>query len=153
MRNLHSFLYLGGLFSILVCGLGIFLFPESTIDGIMYIAAASFVPSILCYPFLPIGKMVSEEIPDEEIRVHYQENLDIEKWKKEKIKNEKEKLLTPFFLWIGFLCIAFTRINDPAYPNWAYVLLYVIATFAFGLTISIITHEPKPTTKQMIHHA
>lgn len=153
MRNLHSLLYLGGLFTILVCTAGIFIFPEEAIDGLMYASISAFVPSLVIYPFFPVKKMVHEEIPDPEVLTIFNEDIDIGKWEKERIQNDKYRLLLPFVGYIGFLCITFAFKSEASTVIIAKIILLVMASIAIWAILDIIMHQPKPTTRQMIHHA
>ena len=153
MRNLHSFLYLGGLFVLLVCSFGVFIFPEEALDGLMYASISAFVPSLVVYPFFPVKKMVHEEIPDPEVLTIFNEDIDIGKWEKERIQNDKYRLLLPFVGWIGFLCITFAFQSEASTVVIARIILLLLASVTLWTIIDVIMHQPKPTTKQMIHHA
>lgn len=153
MKTLHSFFYLGGLFTEVLCILGVFFFKETAIDGMMPLAFWGFIPTLILYLVFPIKKMVEENLPSEEDLRLLGIRIDRAKWEKETVKNEKERLLVPSLAWILFMCAMSMKNDEIKDMLIVKIIITLIVIIVFWGIIEILTNTPKPTYKQLIHHA
>lgn len=143
MRILFYFAWLGPLFCILGCTVGILFIPDNYIDGIMYVSFFSILVNRTLRPFINCKRIIEDEIPDKFIIKKLGLNhLELNKWKEDLIKKARQRIYSPVVAFIGFLClIVFCKINWQEASMLRYPLLILIFLAIWQIIESFI--EPK----------
>jgi hypothetical protein len=151
MRILFYFAWLGPLFCILGCTVGILFIPDNYIDGIMYISFFSIITNRIFRPFINCRKLVNDEFIDPWIakRIIGIKDYDLQSFKEALIRKEKEYLYTPVVGFLGFLCfVVYIKINWQEASFIKYLPLFLVFVSIFKLIEIFFFNKPNLKKKQ-----
>ncbi|MEJ0002354.1 MAG: hypothetical protein WDN09_04300 [bacterium] len=128
MRMLHTFLWVGGLYIIVLCS--IFSLSNSLhaehYSALQLFASLGVLPSILLVPFFPYKKMLRKEYP---------------KWDAKSIaseaSHEKARLISPAFAAAGYFFLYYSH----EAPNKAWLIIIAIVFYIIAVVVAFTKTE------------